>query len=173
MSKLSLDELATQIKDCHAGVLSGYRTSIEHAIEAGKLLIIVKLNLPHGAYEHWVENKAEISVPTAQLYKRLAEGVEAKPEMLANILTLGLAEADHALRIATGQKTRRRASNTPAKSSAKPITDDAFEAEDRSDDYIARDSTGNVVAYGMICADQSIRVYDLDDQLLLTLERQQ
>ena len=48
--------------------------AIEHAIEAGKLLLQAKAQLPHGQFLSWLEANCQVSARQAQRYMRAAQG---------------------------------------------------------------------------------------------------
>jgi hypothetical protein len=80
-----LRNLATRIRAAHAVVGS----AMQHAIEAGQLLIEAKKQVPHGAWLSWLEEKCEISERTAQAYMRIARQLEqledAKAQRVADL----------------------------------------------------------------------------------------
>jgi hypothetical protein len=80
-----LRNLATRIRAAHAVVGS----AMQHAIEAGQLLIEAKKQVPRGAWLSWLEDKCEISERTAQAYMRIARQLEqlddAKAQLVADL----------------------------------------------------------------------------------------
>ena len=71
-SKPSLDNLAAKINDAHGHVEKAALSCVEHAQEAGHLLLEVKDKLGHGEYEDWIKANCKFSVRTAGVYLRLA-----------------------------------------------------------------------------------------------------
>jgi hypothetical protein len=63
--------LAAEIQAAHAAALAAARTSVEKAVEAGKLLIEAKAALPHGQWLPWLRDIG-LSPRTAQRYMQLA-----------------------------------------------------------------------------------------------------
>jgi hypothetical protein len=68
-----LDTLSDRINDehrrCEAAIVSG----LEHALQAGRLLIEAKALCPHGAWLPWLADHFEGSERTTQAYMRVAE----------------------------------------------------------------------------------------------------
>lgn len=64
----------------HEAVLSSMADSVQHAIEAGQILLEVKATLAHGAFRVWVESLPSSNFPlsyrTAQRYMQIAANVE-------------------------------------------------------------------------------------------------
>ena len=77
--KMRLEELektAKVIRDHHKKVCGAYRTSLEHAIHAGTLLLKVKRELEHGRFSPWVKKMCKVSPRTAREYMQIAEAVD-------------------------------------------------------------------------------------------------
>jgi hypothetical protein len=68
-----LPDLAIRINEAHQAFEAAKKTSIEHAITAGKLLIKAKLEQNHGDWTAWLKKHCKISETTARLYMRLAK----------------------------------------------------------------------------------------------------
>ena len=66
-----LPVLAAAIRAAHEAAMATARTSIEKAVEAGRLLIEAKDALPHGGWLPWLRDVG-ITPRTAQRYVRLA-----------------------------------------------------------------------------------------------------
>lgn len=64
-SQLSLDELASSIREEYAQFCMSFGKAIEHALSAGRLLIKAKQGVPHGGWLAWVEKNCELSERTA------------------------------------------------------------------------------------------------------------
>lgn len=70
----NLDNLATQIRLEHGRAMDLAKDALQHALEAGRLLIKVKTEVGHGNWLPWLgANCPEISTRQAQRYVRLAE----------------------------------------------------------------------------------------------------
>jgi Protein of unknown function (DUF3102) len=69
--KASLLELASQIKSAHRAV----GQAMLHAIEAGKLLLEAKKQVPHGEWLSWLETSCDMPERTAQAYMRIARNL--------------------------------------------------------------------------------------------------
>jgi hypothetical protein len=67
-----LPVLAEQICKAHAEVLASARTTVERAVQLGKLLIEAKAAVPRGDWLPWLEKKTGLTPRTAQRYMRLA-----------------------------------------------------------------------------------------------------
>src|SRR5262249_8380321 len=63
--------LANKIKAAHAAV----GTALQHAVEAGHLLIRAKRLIPHGGWSPWVRENCALSERTARAYMQLASNV--------------------------------------------------------------------------------------------------
>lgn len=68
------DPRAAQIQAHHQAAHAAADKAIEHAKEAGRLLIEVKDSLPHGDFTGWVENHLTVSMRQAQRYMAAAQG---------------------------------------------------------------------------------------------------
>jgi hypothetical protein len=92
----SLTDLAVRIKAEHQATSDALKTSVEHAIKAGELLLEAKEQLKHGQWLPWLLNHCEISERSAQLYMRIAknrETIEAEIRNGVADLTLNQAAA--------------------------------------------------------------------------------
>ena len=94
----ALDALADRInaehQACHAAVKKG----LEHALEAGRLLLETKAGLAHGEWLPWLkENCPDISERSAQRYIRLAENQEDLGAKSATVADLTMRAAEEAL----------------------------------------------------------------------------
>ena len=65
---------ATDINHHHQQACLRAGEAINHAIEAGKLLIAVKQRLPHGEFGGWLEKNLEVSDRHARRYMAAAQG---------------------------------------------------------------------------------------------------
>ena len=69
----ALDALADRINAEHEACHSAMQKGLEHALEAGRLLLEAKKGLPHGEWLPWLKgNCPEIGQRTSQNYMRLA-----------------------------------------------------------------------------------------------------
>jgi hypothetical protein len=90
----SLPELAARIRAEHAATGAALKSSIDHSIAAGELLIEAKAKVPHGGWLPWLGDNCAISERTAQLYMRLAKNRSAiETQMRNSVADLSLNEA--------------------------------------------------------------------------------
>jgi Protein of unknown function (DUF3102) len=90
----SLPELAARIRAEHAATGEALKSSVEHSIAAGELLIEAKAKVPHGQWLPWLRDNCAISERTAQLYMRLAKNRTAIEGQIRNgVADLSLNEA--------------------------------------------------------------------------------
>jgi hypothetical protein len=95
----SLADLAARINAEHEATVKALRQSVQHAMNAGDLLIEAKKQLKHGQWLPWLEQYCALSRRTVQLYMKLAEHREiiekeqAKSAMGVAHLTLNEAAA--------------------------------------------------------------------------------
>jgi len=68
---LPLEELASQINAEHRAFIAGFRRTLEHGIEAGRLLSEAKARCRHGEWLVWLAANVEVAPRTAQEYVRL------------------------------------------------------------------------------------------------------
>ena len=61
--------------------------AINHAIEAGKLLIAVKQRLPHGEFGNWLEKNIQVTQRQAQRYIAAAQGKPVPVRAIASNTT--------------------------------------------------------------------------------------
>ena len=74
MTKLAINDQAQQIEQHHAAAHAAADKAIEHAKEAGRLLLEVKAALPHGEFSKWVAERLTVSQRQAQRYMAAAQG---------------------------------------------------------------------------------------------------
>ena len=72
VAKSAISELAAQINDAHRHATQAAQAAVEHAINAGNLLLQAKAHVKHGAWLTWMKENCEVSERTAQAYMRLA-----------------------------------------------------------------------------------------------------
>src|SRR6516164_1016138 len=67
-----LPELAARIRAEHEATAASLKSSVEHGIAAGELLIEAKSKIPHGQWLPWLKANCAMSERTARDYMRLA-----------------------------------------------------------------------------------------------------
>jgi Protein of unknown function (DUF3102) len=90
-----LADLAARIRAEHEASAVAMKRGLEHAINAGRLLIEAKEQLKHGQWLPWLEEHCAMSERSAQLYMRLARHapeLEANPQRVADLSVRGAAE---------------------------------------------------------------------------------
>ena len=80
----SLVDLAARIRAEHLATSEALKSSVEHAIKAGELLLEAKAQLKHGQWLPWLSQHCELSERSAQLYMRIAKNREAIGEQIRN-----------------------------------------------------------------------------------------
>jgi len=86
--ELRLQDLAERINEEHDNCERSLRQGLQHALNAGGLLIEARSLCPHGAWATWLEDNTTVSQRTAQLYMRVARGLpvlEAKAQHVADL----------------------------------------------------------------------------------------
>jgi Protein of unknown function (DUF3102) len=92
----SLTDLAARIRTEHAACQSAVQRGLEHAVQAGKLLIEAKEQLPHGQWLPWLREHCGIPERSAQRYIGIAShAADGKSASLAD-LTIGGADTSDA-----------------------------------------------------------------------------
>jgi hypothetical protein len=76
--------IASEINQHHAIATAKAGEAIQHAKEAGRLLLEVKAALPHGEFGKWLEQNITVSVRQAQRYIAVAEGKQVPMRELAS-----------------------------------------------------------------------------------------
>jgi hypothetical protein len=92
----SLADLAARIRAEHEATSTALKSSVEHAMRAGDLLIEAKAQFKHGEWLPWLAEHCAMSERTAQLYMRIAKNratIEANIRNGVADLTLGQAAA--------------------------------------------------------------------------------
>jgi len=92
----SLADLSARIRVEHRATSAALKSSVEHAMAAGDLLLEAKALVPHGQWLPWLAEHCEMSERTAQLYMRTAKNREAVELQMRNTdadLTLNEAAA--------------------------------------------------------------------------------
>jgi Protein of unknown function (DUF3102) len=119
----SLADLRERLKAEHAAVATALRTSVEHALAAGDILIEAKAQLNnHGEWLPWL-NSCGISERTAQRYMRLARHraiIEANPTPMSD---LGIAGAlALTIKLPTDSSILQTRSSKPPSTSSASLT---------------------------------------------------
>lgn len=83
-----LDILATRIKKECKMAAESFRTSVDHAYKAGKLLLEVKATLRHGEFGRWIAEHCYIKERAAEGYMRVARHWEELNSHPKAVLTL-------------------------------------------------------------------------------------
>jgi hypothetical protein len=78
LSKMKPPELAKAINEKIAQMTASARTSVQHAMEIGDLLIEAKKRVGHGKFEKWRNDHCQLSPATA---RRCMELAEQRPEL--------------------------------------------------------------------------------------------
>jgi hypothetical protein len=111
-----LADLAQRIQAEHQAVIAAIKSSAEHAMAAGDLLIEAKAKVSHGGWQLWLKEHCAFSERTAQLYMWLAENraaIEAKAQRVADLTLRGAVKAiatpEPRTEVATPQSTSRLA----------------------------------------------------------------
>ena len=78
---------ATDINHHHQQACLRAGEAINHAIEAGKLLIAVKQRLPHGEFGNWLEKNIQVTQRQAQRYIAAAQGKPVPVRAIASNTT--------------------------------------------------------------------------------------
>ena len=122
---VSLDDYAARINDAHARAQRDAVSAVEHACQAGTLLIAAKATVAHGRWLPWLRDNFAFSERTAQGYMRLAERLPSleKRNQVADFERLGVKRALREL--ATPLKAALDAPDTIAPS---------FDEDDRDDE---------------------------------------
>jgi Protein of unknown function (DUF3102) len=90
----SLADLSARIKAEHRATSDALRSSVEHSMAAGDLLIEAKELVPHGQWLPWLAQNCELSERSSQLYMRTAKNREAIELQIRNgVADLTLNEA--------------------------------------------------------------------------------
>ena len=88
---VSLDQLARRINSAHSNFEKTFRLSLEHAKEAGGLLMQAKRKVGHGNWEAWLSNNCQVSISMSQKYMRISRewtAIEAAKEERVTYLSI-------------------------------------------------------------------------------------
>jgi hypothetical protein len=69
----SLSDLAAQINTAHHAHSAAAKSSVEHAIVAGRLLLAAKLKVPPRRWRAWMKVNCKFAGRTARLYMKVAK----------------------------------------------------------------------------------------------------
>src|SRR5690242_671326 len=72
IAALPLADIAARINEAHDRASTSARSTIEAAMEAGRLLIQAKDQIDHGDWLPWLKANTSVSERTAQVYMKLA-----------------------------------------------------------------------------------------------------
>lgn len=72
---VDLKALAKKINRSHEQCLGAARTTLQHALETGDLLIQAKEAAKHGTWEKWVKENCRFGFREAQRYMKVAKGI--------------------------------------------------------------------------------------------------
>ena len=98
LAKSELTAISTQINLAHKECLLAMRSSLDHAIKAGDLLIQAKAKINHGDWLKWLSNNCECSERTARAYMRVAKNktaIAADMTMTEALKMLSAPKASH------------------------------------------------------------------------------
>jgi hypothetical protein len=101
----SLTDLAAQINEHHRAAESAMRSGLEHAMEAGRLLISAKSQCPHGEWGSWLADNFEGSDRTARAYMQIAK---RWPELEAKRQNSAVLSIDGALKMLAAPKQKQK-----------------------------------------------------------------
>jgi hypothetical protein len=119
-----LDGLAKRINEEHHRCEGAVNAALEHAMNAGDLLLEAKGSAPHGTWQGWLANHFDGSVRTAQAYMRVAsrrDEVEAAKTQSSAPLSL-----DGALRALSATKDPPRPERPTTLEEMEARTEDAL-----------------------------------------------
>jgi hypothetical protein len=86
----SLADLAARIRQEHKAGLIAIKRGLAHAVEAGRLLVEAKAQLPHGQWLPWLREQCGVPERSAQRYMELAAyAAEPKSDNLADLAMRG------------------------------------------------------------------------------------
>ncbi len=92
-SAVVLANLAQRINTEHEAARAAMRKGLQHALNAGELLIEAKAAVPHGEWLPWLETNCSVSERTAQLYMKVARERERLGRESASLADLTLEQA--------------------------------------------------------------------------------
>jgi hypothetical protein len=144
-----LEALAAKIAEEHARAQAAMRTSVEHALRTGEMLIEAKRRVGHGGFDIFIKTYCKLAPRTAQAYMRLARELPKLPTAKAqrvadlslrdaisavatdsrNIAALPPPAADQALKEAKNDRLRCAVSRqqTAERSRARPAEPPTYE----------------------------------------------
>lgn len=75
-----LKRLADLINACTAAAEDSAKAAVQHAIDAGRMLLAAKQRVPYGEFEKWISMYCTVAPRTARAYMRLADKFPALPD---------------------------------------------------------------------------------------------
>lgn len=88
----ALQDLASRINQEHAAATAAAQTAIGHALNAGRLLLQVKAQLPHGEFLPWLRSNCTVKQRQARAYMRVTRNwrrIESKSAPGADLTVKG------------------------------------------------------------------------------------
>ena len=70
----TVDQITKKIQELHESAQTNAETAVSHAVEAGKLLLELKRQLPHGQFLRHVSKNMNISIRQCQRYMAASQG---------------------------------------------------------------------------------------------------
>jgi hypothetical protein len=116
-----LAELASAIRSEHLQFEHSLRRGLQHALNAGRLLLQAKSMLPHGQWLGWLAENCPFSERTAQRYVRAVERLPELERKASSMTGLGIVDAMRLLAY-------------DGDGGGKSVIDDAFEGDAPGDD---------------------------------------
>ena len=107
-----LGDLARRINAEHDAALRSFGSALDHARNAGQMLIDAKSALPHGAWLPWIEKNCKFSERTARTYKRIASDWPRLESNRQSVADLSIAKA---IEIIAPPKAAKPPISTPGK----------------------------------------------------------
>lgn len=88
-----LADLAAKINEEHDAAEQAMKRGLDHALNAGKMLLEAKAAVKHGEWGKWLSENCAFAERTAQLYMRIARNEEkVKSATVADLTLRGAAE---------------------------------------------------------------------------------
>src|SRR5262245_43600909 len=78
-------DIATEINAAHKAAERDLRSSVDHAIRCGNLLLQAKASLKHGEWEPWITHNLKVSPRSVRGYVRLAMLAGTKGQRVADL----------------------------------------------------------------------------------------
>jgi hypothetical protein len=87
-ARMTLDELGIDIRHKHAHIVEAISSALDHARDAGRLLLEAKKRIPHGQFLTFVQDTCGLHVRTAQDYMAIAShwsAIEPNAQRVAHL----------------------------------------------------------------------------------------